>query len=254
MSDLKKGKSILVGSILAATVAFSGVSYAGGMHNYSIQPLSGADTLLSTYVSKSKITGALEKGDDGNLLMDENYNFLFKFDGDIYYPVTSPSDGKLQATSGPIGTVAGTVLFPQDFAQLAFQTYAYMTGQGPLPTIPPVIHWTMKDITIVDGGTTYVPLPSSPDQMGLNGRAFTGLGPVEMGQLGAMSMSVRMGGCFAVQAIDGVEAGKVGTYCLNSTFTFDLSGINLSTPMQSTITGSGSSNCTTVLHTPMQMP
>jgi len=261
-------KSILIAGALLTAASFSTISHAKPM-GPSIQPLSGADTLLSTYVSKSRISGALEKDGDGKLIMDENYNFLFTFDGDIFYPVTSAFDGKLQGTSGPIGAVSGTVLFPQEFAQLAFGAYAFMTGQGSLPAIPPVIHWKMRNIKIVDGGTTYVPLnndgsetmTSAPEDMGLYGRAFTGLGPVEMGQLDVngdgnpdMSMSVRMGGCFAVQAIDGVEAGKIGTYCLNSTFTFDLSGIDLSNPMQSTITGIGSSNCTTVLHTPMQMP
>lgn len=253
MLQLKLRKHLLAASFLAVTSAMGGVCHAG-YKNSLIQPLTGADTLLTTYVSKSRISGALEKDANGMLVMDENNNFNFTFDGDIFYPITSPFNGKLLATSGPIGTVSGTVLFPQEFAQLAFETYAFMTGQGPLPAIPPVIHWTMKDITIVDGGTTYVPIQSTPEEMGLYGRAFTGLGPVEIGQLGGMSMSVRMGGCFAVQAVDGVEAGKIGTYCLNSTFTFDLSGIDPGNPMQSTITGTGSSNCTTVVQTPLQMP
>jgi len=262
-------KSILIAGALLTAASFSTASHAMRWGS-AIQPLSGADTLLTTYVSKSKIAGALEKDADGNLIMDAEGNFNFTFDGDIYYPITSATDGKLLATSGPIGTVAGTVLFPQEFAQLAFGAYAFMTGQGPLPPIPPVIHWKMRNIKIVDGGTTYVPLgdgsenmASAPEELGLYGRAFTGLGPVEMGQLDVdgdgnpdMSMSVRMGGCFAVQAIEGVEAGKIGTYCLNSTFTFDLSGIILdpASMMQSTITGIGSSNCTTVVQTPMQMP
>jgi len=269
MSNFKKRKSLLVSSMLAATVAFSNVSYAGWLKDY-VQPLSGADTLLSTYVSKSRISGELRK-EGGYLVTDDGTptgNFLFDFSGNIYYPITSPIDGKLKATSGPIGTVEGTVLFPQEFAQLAFAAYGAMTGLGPAlkpEDIPASIHWTMDNIKIVDGGTTYVPIPSAPEDMGLYGRAFTGLGPVEMGQLEVgvdddgvdMSMSVRMGGCFAVQAVEGVEAGKIGTYCLNSTFTFDLSGINYSpdplVAATSTITGIGSSNCTTVLHTPMQM-
>lgn len=270
MTISRLNKSIIIGSMLAATVAFSNASYAGRFKDY-IQPLSGADTLLNTYVSKSRISGALRKDPtDTYLVTDDGTptgNFLFDFSGDIYYPITSPIDGKLVATSGPIGTVSGTVLFPQEFAQLAFAAYGAMTGLGPAldpAAIPASIHWTMQDITIVDGGTTYVPIPSAPEDMGLYGRAFTGLGPVEMGQLdvdgnGApdMSMSVRMGGCFAVAAVEGVEAGKIGTYCLNSTFTFDLSGIVYDPdPMvaaTSTITGIGSSNCTTVVQTPMAM-
>lgn len=87
----------------------------------------------------------------------------------------------------------------------------------------------------------------------MKGRAFTGLGPVELGQLSAESMTVRMAGCSAVVGVAGPNAGKVGTLCLNGSFTFDLAGINLSNPMQSTITGTGTSNCITVLHTPMAM-
>lgn len=263
-------KSMLLAGAVLATTSFSPDSYASGIRKW-IQPLSGADTLLTTYVSKSRISGALRK-ENGYLVTDNGQpdgNFLFDFSGDIYYPITSPATGKLLATSGPIGTVSGTVLFPPEFASLAFAAYGAMTGQGPAldpATIPASIHWKMDNITIVDAGTTYVPIPSDPEAMGLDGRAFTGLGPVEMGQLEVgvdadgvdMSMSVRMGGCFAVAATEGVEAGKIGTYCLNSTFTFDLSGINYSSdPMvaaTSTITGIGSSNCTTVLQTPMQMP
>jgi len=72
-----------------------------------------------------------------------------------------------------------------------------------------------------------------------------------MGQLSASSLSVRMGGCFAVQVVSVPLAGKIGTYCLNSTFTFDLSGINFSNPMASTLNGSGTSNCWTVMHQSM---
>ena len=257
ISISKSKKSMLVGSLLAATFTVSGPSQAVSDNvsdNAQVQALTGADTLLTTYFSKSRIEGALEKDPTtGDLVMDENGNFKFNFDGGIYYPVTRQFDGKLESTKGPIGTVSGTALFPPEFAQLAFEVYAYVNGLGPMPAIPPVIHWTMDDITIVDAGTTYVPIISPPEEMGLDGKAFTGLGPVEIGQLDGLSMSVRMGGCFAVAAVDGVEAGKVGTYCLNSTFTFDLLGIDLGNPMQSTITGKGTSNCTTVLHTPPMM-
>lgn len=255
MTISKIKKSMLIGSLLMAAFSISGTSYANT--KMSIQPLTGIDTMLSTYVSKSKISGTLEKDAYGNLALDANGNFKFNFTGSIYYPITSPLNGKLLGTSGPIGTVSGQVAFPQSFASLAFGVYGWlMNGADPsqMPAIPPIIRWSMNDITIVDAGTTYVPIPNSPD-MALEGRAFTGLGPVEIGQVlsGAdgLSMSVRMGGCFAVQAVSGPEAGKIGTYCLNSTFTFDLSGINLSNPMQSTLNGTGTSNCFTVLHKPM---
>ncbi len=269
MIEKQISKLMLFAGVVLAAASFSSHSYAWGTKHW-IQPLSGADTQLTTYLSKSRISGELRK-ENGYLVTDSGTpegNFLFDFSGNIYFPIASPSTGKLLATSGPIGTVSGTALFPPEFASLAFAAYGAMTEQGPEldpAAIPASIHWQMDNITIVQGETTYAPIPSGPEEMGLDGRAFTGLGPVEMGQLEVgvdgdgvdMSMSVRMGGCFAVVATEGVEEGKVGTYCLNSTFTFDLSGINFSPdPMvaaTSSITGIGTSNCTTVLHTPMQM-
>ena len=264
-SKFKKSTLFTVALLTAASFSFN--SYAKGpkwLGDY-LQPLEGADTVVTTYSSKSKVQGSLRTDANGNLLMDANGNFFFDYEGDTFYPITSPDSGKLVATAGPIGTVSGTALFPYEFAEAAFGAYAFWKGLGPMPAMPPVINWTMDNITINHAGTTYAPLgdvsyPTS--EMGLAGRAFTGLGPAEMGQLQVgvdnddedISMSVRMGGCFAVAATEGEEAGKIGTYCLNSTFTFDLSGINLENPLASTITGLGTSNCTTVLHTPMQMP
>lgn len=254
LKTLNKSQSILLGSVLVASLAFSQAGHAMGKG--FIQPLSGIDTLLTTIVSKSKIAGSLEKDAYGNLALDANGNFKFNFSGKIYYPVTNPLNGELVATSGPIGTVAGQVAFPQSFAGLAFSIYGWlMNGADPsqMPAIPSIIRWSMNDITIVDAGTTYRPIANA--DMALEGRAFTGLGPAEIGQLlngsNGLSMSVRMGGCFAVKSESGPHAGKVGTYCLNSTFTFDLSGINLTNPMQSTINGTGTSNCWTVLHNPI---
>ena len=87
MSKSKFKKSMLVGSLLAATVTLSGPSHAiseNVSENANVQPLTGADTLLSTYVSKSRIDGALRKDDEGNLVMDEDGNFSFDFAGNIY--------------------------------------------------------------------------------------------------------------------------------------------------------------------------
>jgi hypothetical protein len=97
--------------------------------------------------------------------------------------------------------------------------------------------------------------------MKMQGRAFTGLGPVEVAQLiPGNSLSVRMAGCSALVSTDGPNKGKVGTLCLNGTFSFDLSGVLLGsgdpadmTPFTSNISGLGTSNCTTVLHNPPQM-
>ena len=245
-------KSVLTGAILAVGLGLANISHAA----VSVQPLSGVDTLLTTVVSKSKIKGGLEKDVNGNLAMDANGNFKFNFTGDIYYPITSPLTGELKGTSGPMGKVSGQAGFPMAFANLAIQVYAWLqNGADPsqMPAIPSKIDWVMNDITITAYGSTYRPILNP--EMALDGRAFTGLGPVEIGVLlngsSGMSMSVRTGGCFAVQGVSGPNKGKVGTQCLSGTFTFDLSGINLTNPLASTLNGTATSNCWTVLHKPM---
>jgi hypothetical protein len=68
-----------------------------------------------------------------------------------------------------------------------------------------------------------------------------------------------MAGCSALVAISGSQAGKMGTLCMNSTATFDVSGAKATFDSSgnqtgyepgSTISATGSSNCITVLHKP----
>ena len=239
--------------VLAVATSFIGTAYAGKGWKHD-EPLSGVDTMLTTIATKSMITGGLAKNADGMLDMDANGNFMFNYSGDVYRPNTNPN-GELVNLGGPIGTVEGQAAFPMEFAMLAIGVYGYLNG-GPMPEVPSKIDWTMNDIAITVDGTTYVPFGDS--DMGLNARAFTGLGPVEIGGVlnGAdgMSMSVRMGGCFAVQAVSGPETGKIGTECLNGSFTFDLSGIDLNNPSYLPRVSLPSNDCFTVMHTPLVMP
>ena len=249
-------KIILIGSIVAVTLALNPAAYASGRNAPRVQPLTGIDKVVTTFVSKSIINGSLEKDANGMLTMDANGNFKFNFSGDLFYPVTDPRNGELKATFGPKGTVAGQIAFPPAFATLAFEIYNWVqNGADPsqMPTIPAKIDFTENGVTVNAYGTTYKSL-TTPG-LTLEGRAFTGLGPVEIGQLlsgsNGLSMSVRLGGCFGIEAVSGRHKGKVGTMCLNNTLTFDLSGINLTNPLSSSITGAGTSNCWTVLHTPL---
>lgn len=254
MSQLKKSL------VLASLLMFSGAGLAASPSNPPVgtaQGLSGVDTLLTTVVSKSMISGALAKDPaTGLLALDPNGNFMFDYSGDVFHMVTDHRSGELTRLMGPIGSVEGQAAFPPAFAGLAFAVYEWLVnGADPdqMPPIPSRIDWTMNEITVIVDGTTYIPFPDP--ELGLEARAFTGLGPVEIGEIlngpDGLSMSVRMGGCFAIQAADGPHEGKIGTYCLNGSFTFDLSGIDLSNPMASSLVGTGTSNCSTVLHEPL---
>ena len=83
ISISKSKKSMLVGSLLAATFTVSGPSQAVSDNvsdNAQVQALTGADTLITTYFTKSRIEGALEKDPtNGDLLMSETGNFKINF-------------------------------------------------------------------------------------------------------------------------------------------------------------------------------
>jgi hypothetical protein len=86
---------------------------------------------------------------------------------------------------------------------------------------------------VVDGTTFSV-------EEELTGRAFPHLGPVENPQETG-TMALRMSGCAGLRANDqGDYAGKVGTLCLNGTFTFD-----------EQFNGVGVSNCSIAIHDPL---
>ena len=85
------------------------------------------------------------------------------------------------------------------------------------------------------------PISEEP-AMPLTGRAFPGLGPVEdPHETGTLTL--RMSGCAGVRETTGMGryANQVGSLCLNGTFTFD-----------ENFSGQGVSNCTIVLHDPIQ--
>jgi len=229
-------------------------------------PLPPVDRFQTILIDKSVIAGAVTG-------MDELGNLKFEYTGKIYSVETNRKTAQLKELADEVGSIAGTAAFPMSFAEIALGMKAFMDGNIPMPDMsqmPPVINWTCNTCTMVVNGTTYRSIvdmqgvfpDASIQAMRMQGRAFTGLGPVEMGMLSAQSMSVRMAGCSAVVGVAGPNAGKVGTLCLNGTFTFDLSGIVYTMvngqpvpDMQNTqIRGTGTSNCITVLHTPMAMP
>lgn len=240
---------------LALGLGFSAASFAD-------KPLPPIDSFVTTIIDKSVVAGSIAKDPTtGMLAFDGAGKLMFNYTGKIYSVETGEKTGELKGLEKAIGSIAGQAAFPMEFGMLAGGMKAYLDGVGPMPSVPAVIPWTCNSCTMVVNGSTYRSVvdmaaafsDGASDAMKMEGRAFTGLGPVEVGQMSAQSMSVRMAGCSAVVGVDGPNAGKLGTLCLNGTFTFDLSGIDLSNMMMSDIVGTGTSNCVTVLHTPLSM-
>jgi len=230
---------------LVASVGFSSVAFADGT------PLPVQDSFTKTIIDKSVVSGAV----DG---MDAKGNYTFDYTGKVYSVETNSKTGQLTELEKAIGTIEGQAAFPQEFVDLAMGAIGMLKG-GPAPAMPAVIPWTCNKCTMKVGANTYTSVinpavsgqfpDGSAEAMRMQGRAFTGLGPVEMTKISPMSLSVRMAGCSAVVATEGpdADAGMVGTICLNGTFTFDLATAADPTGLK----GTGTSNCITVLHKPI---
>jgi len=253
--------------------------------------LTPQDAMVTTVYDKSVINGSLAQDASGNLVYDKHGNARFVYTGVIYPVQTDAATGELKAIGGAIGNIEGEAAFPKDFVAMSAGVNALMqsmtdgTWDGTMPKMPSVVPWTCNHCYMNVAGTTYVSIvdvldPDSPmynaamaskldaglldgatgalNNLGMDGRAFTGLTPASFDPA-TRTMSVRMAGCSALVAINGPHAGKVGTLCMNSTATFnvsnavatfDTSGHQTGYTATSQITANGSSNCVTVLHTP----
>lgn len=267
--------------IVAQAVVVVGFGISGSVFAYdnNVDDLTAQDRMVTTIIDKSVITGALEHDSNGVLTRDAVGNVKFNYTGDVFSIETNKHTGELKELGEKIGTIKGQAAFPIDFVNLS-AGMNYLMGEmvagNPVtfPQMPPVIPWTCNHCEMVVAGSTYVsivdaldPVNGSPEMiakfdamlvggaagaledMRLEGRAFIGLTPASIDPV-ARTMSVRMAGCSAVVGVSGANAGKLGTLCLNSTVTFNVSGANLNNIEQSQITGEGTSNCVTVLHTP----
>ncbi len=155
---------------------------------------------------------------------------LYPIAGDVYATVTDGDTGVTLGAYVKEGSISATVLLDGSFFGLL----------GPWDQIPTsTLPWTMSDdFAMIINGTTF----SFEEK--LDGRAFHQLGPVESMYDAdgnpAATQAVRMSGCAGVRADDtGDYAGKVGTLCLNGTFTFDAN-----------FDGHGVSNCSIAIHDP----
>jgi hypothetical protein len=205
----------------AAVALFVSTAYAAG-GNGKPQVFNPNSDALTITNSISNVTGYIGG-------FDESGNILYPISGPVYATMVNPSTGETMGAVQERGEVNAVPVFDASFFGLADPG-----GWGGLdPTLP----WTMAEFQMSIGGTTFTII----DGMPLTGRAFPGLGPVEDPMVTG-TLALRMAGCAGVQA-DGVGryANKVGSLCLNGTFTFEQN-----------FDGKGVSNCTIVLHDPLQ--
>ena len=294
-------KNVLLGSLVSTAVLFNVTVVNAGAENSNKggnggTPLPVQDSMVTTIVDKSVISGSLAFDEQtGELVYDKRGYARFQYTGKVYAIETDDNTGELNKMSDePIGDITGEAAFPKDFVALSAGVNALMdsmmagTWDGTMPQMPSVVPWTCNHCLMNVAGSTYVSIvdvldPTSDfynadmaaklDQglmdgsigalasMGMDGRAFTGLTPASFDPA-TKTISVRMAGCSALVGISGPHAGKVGSICINSTATFNVSGTKPIFEMteegpklvgyepDSRITANGTSNCVTVLHTP----
>ena len=152
-------------------------------------------------------------------------NISYPISGMVRAVVTNSNNGETLGGFSEIGTISATASFSTQFFGL----------KDDWSVLPPTMPWSMGDdfSLNVNGSILEIAEP-------LTGRAFPHLGPVE-NPMETGTLSLRMGGCMGVRETSGMgdHAGKVGTLCLNGTFTFD-----------NDFNGVGVSNCTIALHDP----
>lgn len=280
--------NIITSAAIAVSLSMASATFAGDEEsNLPVQ-----DQLVTTIIDKSVISGEIRKDDNGNMAPDANGMLSFDYTGDVYSIDTNETTGELEKLKEQIGTISGTAAFPTDFAYLSAGMRAIMdllmTGlsleqamqQVGIAGMPAIIPWTCNHCEMVIGDSTYASivdvldpetensfyqaiqgkfdvmlagtLSENMQDLRLDGRAFTGLTPPLFDPVNK-TMSIRMAGCSAIVGVAGPNFGKMGTLCLNSTVTFDVSAVDPSSnPLtnQSGITAAGTSNCVTVLHTP----
>ena len=213
-------KKVLSGLAIVTLTLSSATAYAGKSHGHDkvlFNPNTPSLTVVNSISDVQGYVGAF--GAEA---------IIYPIAGDVYATVTDDDTGVTQGGYVKEGSVSATVLLDYGFFGLL----------GPWELIPTsTIPWTMADdFAMVINGTTFT------FEEKLEGRAFPALGPVEATNPDNQieSQAVRMSGCAGVRADNaGDYAGKVGTLCLNGTFTFDAN-----------FNGHGVSNCSIALHTP----
>lgn len=165
---------------------------------------------------------------NGDMMNPDNVSIVYPISGTVHATVTEGSTGETLGSYSEVGSISATASFSTAFFGL----------MGDWAQLPKTLPWTMtEDFAMKVSGSTFV------FEEKLTGRAFPQLGPVE-NPMETGTMALRMSGCAGVRETSGVGAyaGKVGTLCLNGTFTFDQN-----------FNGVGVSNCSIAVHDPVQM-
>ena len=219
---------------LAVTTSLFSTAYAapGGQGDPGVfNPNSDALTITNSISDVDGAIGGFVCPDD-TIVYDPDLcdveTILYPISGPVYATMVNPSTGETMGAVQERGVIAATAIFDASFFGL----------EGDWTELPPTMPWTMVDFDMSIGGSTFAMIEDMP----LTGRAFPGLGPVENPMVTG-TLALRMGGCAGVREITGMGryANKVGSLCLNGTFTFE-----------SDFVGKGVSNCTIVLHDPLQ--
>lgn len=227
-------KKILSGLAVATLALSSATAFAGKHHDTLYNPNTPSLTVTNTISDVDGFVGGfIDSSGDINydMMNPDNVSIIYPITGEVYATLTNGMTGETLGSYNQKGTISATVLFPTSFFGL----------MGDWSVLPATMPWTMtNDLSGYDqfamkvSGTTF-----SFDEE-LTGRAFPHLGPVENPQETG-TMALRMAGCAGIRANDeGKYAGKVGTLCLNGTFTFDQQ-----------FNGVGVSNCSIAIHDPL---
>ncbi len=216
--------SLVLASILSATTAANAADVA--LYNPNSPNLTIENTISEV---DGAIGGFLDSSGNvnGDATNPDNVSILYPIAGTVYATVTDGTTGETLGSFKEAGVISATALFDVSFFGL--------TGDWAL--LPETMPWTMMDdFRLQVNGSTF------RFEESLTGRAFPQLGPVEDPAVTG-TLALRMAGCAGVRETTGAGAyaNKVGTLCLNGTFTFDQD-----------FNGKGVSNCTIAVHDPIQ--
>lgn len=219
-------KSLIAALAVVSAASFmSNTAFAGGINNPNPAPL----TITNSISEVNGYVGGFVDTDgniNGDMMNPNNVTILYPVAGTVNATMTNVQSGETIGSVTETGDITATVKFPTSFFGL----------MGDWSALPATMPWTMDDFAMNLNGSTFNFVEE------LTGRAFPHLGPVE-NPMETGTMALRMAGCAGIREVsgEGDHAGKVGTLCMNGTFTFDQQ-----------FNGVGVSNCTVALHTPLQ--